>query len=113
MRKEQSRNQHPGKLFSLGVARNLGEFARFPQLVAIKPRTVVSVGQMSTRQLMAEGVRYVRERQNLMVLFGLTAITTIFVFPNVTVLMPFYANHVLHVGRQGSVSSWQFPGPAH
>jgi hypothetical protein len=111
MRREQSRNQHPGKLFSLGVARNLGEFA--PQLVAIKPRTVVSVGQMSTRQLMAEGVRYVRERQNLMVLFGLTAITTIFVFPNVTVLMPFYANHVLHVGRQGSVSSWQFPGPAH
>ena len=50
---------------------------------------------------MAEGVRYVRERQNILALFGLTAITTIFVFPNVAVLMPFYAKHVLHVGPTG------------
>jgi MFS family permease len=50
---------------------------------------------------MAEGVRYVRERQNILALFGLTAITTIFVFPNAAVLMPFYAKHVLHVGPAG------------
>ena len=70
-------------------------------LLAIKPRAVASGGRLNTRQFMAEGVRYVRERQNLMALFGLTAITTIFIFPNVTVLMPFYANHVLHVGPSG------------
>jgi len=69
-------------------------------LLAIKPREVAS-GRLNTRQFMAEGVRYVRERQNLMALFGLTAITTILIFPNVTVLMPFYANHVLHVGPSG------------
>src|SRR5579872_2122748 len=36
-----------------------------------------------------------------MALFGLTAITTIFVFPNVAVLMPFYVKNVLHVGPTG------------
>jgi len=70
-------------------------------LLVIKPRAAAAGGGMSTRHFMAEGVRYVRERKNIMALFGLTAITTIFVFPNVTVLMPFYANHVLHVGPSG------------
>jgi MFS family permease len=70
-------------------------------LHAIKPRAAAAGSRTSTLHFLAEGVRYVRERNNIMALFGLTAITTIFVFPNVTVLMPFYANHVLHVGPSG------------
>jgi MFS family permease len=70
-------------------------------LHSIKPRAAAAGSRASTFHFLAEGVRYVRERNNIMALFGLTAITTIFVFPNVTVLMPFYANHVLHVGPSG------------
>jgi len=70
-------------------------------LLLIKPRSATAASPVGTRQFMAEGVRYIRERQNILALFGLTAITTIFVFPNVAVLMPFYAKHVLHVGPTG------------
>jgi len=70
-------------------------------LLLIKPRAATATSPLKTRQFMAEGVRYVRERQNILALFGLTAITTIFVFPNVAVLMPFYVKYVLHVGPTG------------
>jgi len=70
-------------------------------LLLIKRRAATAASPAGTRQLMAEGVRYVRERQNILALFGITAITTIFVFPNAAVLMPFYAKHVLHVGPTG------------
>jgi MFS family permease len=70
-------------------------------LLLIMPRAATAAEPVSTRNSMAEGVRYVRERQNILALFGLTAITTIFVFPNVAVLMPFYVKHVLQVGPTG------------
>jgi MFS family permease len=70
-------------------------------LLLIKPRAAAAAGGTSTRQFMADGMHYVRQRKDLLALFGLTAITTIFVFPNVTVLMPFYAHHVLHAGPSG------------
>ena len=70
-------------------------------LLLIKSRAATAKSPLKTSQFMAEGVRYVRERENILALFGLTAITTIFVFPNVAVLMPFYAKHVLHVGPVG------------
>ena len=67
-------------------------------LLLIKPRAAAMKEPTNTRHFMAEGLRYVRERPHVLALFGLTAITTIFVFPNVAILMPFYAKHVLHVG---------------
>ena len=67
-------------------------------LLLIKPRAATMTVPTNTRHFMAEGLRYVRERPQMMALFGLTAITTMFVFPNVAILMPFYAKHVLHVG---------------
>jgi MFS family permease len=70
-------------------------------LLLVKPRAPTTANRLGTRQFMAEGVRYVWERKNILALFGLTAITTIFVFPNVAVLMPFYVKHVLHVGPTG------------
>ncbi len=70
-------------------------------LLLIRPRAAAIKGPANSRQFMAEGLRYVRERPHLLALFGLTAITTMFVFPNVAILMPFYAKHVLHVGPGG------------
>ena len=67
-------------------------------LLLIKPRAAAMKGPTNTRHFMAEGFRYVRKRPQMLALFGLTAITTMFVFPNVAILMPFYAKHVLHVG---------------
>jgi MFS family permease len=54
-----------------------------------------------TRLSMGEGVRYVREHPHIVALLGLTAMTTMLVFPNAATLMPFYAKHVLQVGPGG------------
>ena len=70
-------------------------------LLLIQPRPATSRGPVNTRHFIAEGVRYLRKRQHLIALFGLTAVTTMFVFPNTAILMPFYAKHVLQVGPGG------------
>jgi len=70
-------------------------------LLLIRPRAPAGSGTAHTRLAMAEGVRYVRERPHIVALLGLTAITTMFVFPNAATLMPFYAKHVLQVGPGG------------
>lgn len=70
-------------------------------LLLIRPRAAAVKGPPNTRRFMAEGLRYVRERPHMLALFGLTAITTMFVFPNVSILMPYYVKHVLHVGPGG------------
>ena len=71
-------------------------------LLLIRPKAPsTGGGPVNTRRFMAEGVRYVRERPRMMALLGITAISTAFVFPNVAVLMPFYAKHVLHAGPGG------------
>jgi len=67
-------------------------------LLLIAPRAAATRGPTNTRHFMAEGLRYVRKQPHLLALFGITAITTMFVFPNVSILMPFYAKHVLQVG---------------
>jgi len=70
-------------------------------LLFIRPRAATRGGTVNTRLFMAEGVRYVRGRPHIVALLGLTAITTMFVFPNAATLMPFYAKHVLQVGPGG------------
>jgi len=70
-------------------------------LLLIRPRAAAVGGTAHTRPSMAEGVRYVRERSHIIALLGLTAITTMFVFPNAATLMPFYAKHMLQVGPGG------------
>ena len=71
-------------------------------LLLIRPRAPAgSSGTAHMRLSMVEGVRYVRERPHMVALLGLTAITTMFVFPNAATLMPFYAKHVLQVGPGG------------
>jgi len=70
-------------------------------LLLIRPRAPAGSGTAHMRLSMMEGVRYVRERPHMVALLGLTAITTMFVFPNAATLMPFYAKHVLQVGPGG------------
>jgi MFS family permease len=50
---------------------------------------------------LSEGLRYVAGEPRLQGLLGLTAITTLFVFPNFAVLLPLYAREVLGTGPGG------------
>jgi MFS family permease len=79
-------------------ANGLSFLAVIGSLLLVKPRATAVKGPTNTRHFMAEGLRYVWERPHMLALFGITAITAMFVFPNVAILMPFYAKHVLHVG---------------
>jgi MFS family permease len=70
-------------------------------LLLIQPRPATAKGPANTRHFMAEGLRFARRQPQTLALFGITAITTMFVFPNVSILMPFYVKHVLQVGPGG------------
>jgi MFS family permease len=70
-------------------------------LLFIRSRPPAEAGAGSAWNMMSEGFRYVRERPCLQALLGITGITTFFVFPNMAVLTPYYAKHVLHVGADG------------
>src|SRR5205807_1482162 len=68
----------------------------------IRPRPpAVGMERASATQMMREGFLYVRERPQVQSLLGLTGITTLFIFPNLAVLSPFYARYVLHEGPGG------------
>jgi MFS family permease len=68
----------------------------------IHPRPAAAPGRgASVLTMMREGFHYVRERPAMQALLGLTGITTLFVFPNLAVLTPYYARYVLHVGPGG------------
>jgi len=68
----------------------------------IRPRPAPAGDQpASTWSLMGEGIQYVRDRPRLQSLLGFTGITTLFIFPNLAVLMPYYIKYVLHAGPQG------------
>jgi MFS family permease len=68
-------------------------------LAMIRRRPPATAGSgASPLEMMKEGFRFVRERPALQSLLGLTAITTMFIFPNLAVLTPYYIKHVLHEG---------------
>jgi MFS family permease len=68
-------------------------------LALIRPRPAADrTNQVSPWQLMREGVRYVRARPQIEALLGLTAVNTLFIFPNLAVLMPLYVYRELHKG---------------
>lgn len=68
----------------------------------IRPRRPAAGGpQVSAASMMKEGVRYVRDRPQIVTLLGLTGITTFCIFPNLAVLTPYYARQVLQVGAGG------------
>ncbi len=51
----------------------------------------------SAGKMFKEGLAYVKERPVVGALLGVTALTTLCVFPNLAVLMPYYVKHVLHL----------------
>jgi MFS family permease len=55
----------------------------------------------STFAAMAAGLRFVRRDVLLQSLMGITALTTLLVFPNIAVLLPLYARTVLGMGPGG------------
>jgi MFS family permease len=67
----------------------------------VRPRPPATTGHASAWSMMREGLHYVSDRPTVQSLLGLTGITTLFIFPNMAVLTPFYARHVLHVGPTG------------
>jgi len=76
-------------------------------LLLIRRRAPAASTGASTSGMMAEGFRYVRERPDLQSLLGVTALTTLFIFPNVAVLSPYYVKHVLRLnaGALGTLMS--------
>lgn len=52
----------------------------------------------SARQAMAEGLAYVRQRPYLAGLIGFAGLTSLLVFPHITVLLPLYVTDVLGAG---------------
>jgi len=79
-------------------------------LLMIRPRAAKGGATAHMRFSIAEGVGYVRERPHILALLGLTATTTMFVFPNAATLMPFYAKHVLQIGPGGLGLMMAFSG---
>ncbi len=68
----------------------------------IRPRRPApGLPHTSAGAMMKEGVRYVRDRPQIVALLGLTGITTFCIFPNLAVLTPYYARQVLQVGAGG------------
>jgi MFS family permease len=71
-------------------------------LLMIRARPAAAPGRGgSMLTIMREGFQYVRERPEMQALLGITGITTLFIFPNLAVLTPYYARYVLHVGPGG------------
>jgi len=71
-------------------------------LLMIRPRPPANANKGgSAKNFMGEGFKYVKSRPELGSLLGITGITTLFIFPNLAVLMPFYAKHILATDAKG------------
>ena len=57
--------------------------------------------RMSALEGLREGIRHARGRPNLQAMIALTGLNTIFLFPSIAVLLPYYATEVL--GRGATV----------
>jgi hypothetical protein len=84
------------------IANGLSFGAVLLALWLIRTRPAPSdAGARSTFGAMAEGLRFVRREPRLQALMGLTAASSLLIFPNGVVLMPLYARQVLHAGPEG------------
>src|SRR5262249_52320194 len=84
------------------VANGLSFVAVLVALILVRARPgPAESGRGSTFAAMAEGLRFVRRDVRLQALMGITALTTLLVFPNMAVLMPLYARTVLGMGPGG------------
>ena len=56
-----------------------------------------------------DGLRYVRSDRIILCMIGLIALTTIFIFPFLSVMLPLYVRNILHLARIEWDISWPFP----
>src|SRR5436190_5535271 len=74
-------------------------FALIIALVSLPPRTKGTAEEEEQRRSgFKEGFRYVRSDRTILSMIALIALTTIFVFPVISVMLPLYVRNVLHLG---------------
>ena len=68
-------------------------------LVSLPPRTKGTAEEEEQRRSgFREGLRFVRSDRTILSMIALIALTTIFVFPVISVMLPLYVRNVLHLG---------------
>jgi MFS family permease len=68
-------------------------------LVSLPPRTKGTAEEEEQRRSgFKEGLRFVRSDRTILCMIALIALTTIFVFPVISVMLPLYVRNVLHLG---------------
>src|SRR5205814_2187111 len=74
-------------------------FALVIALISLPPRTPGTAEEEKQRRSgFKEGLRYVRNDRTILCMIGLIALTTIFVFPFLSVMLPLYVRNVLKLG---------------
>ena len=68
-------------------------------IVSIPPRKVgTKEEEQQRRSGMLEGFRYIKSDRTMVLMIMLIALTTIFVFPVISVMLPLYVRNLLHLG---------------
>lgn len=87
--------------YSAFVANGVSFLPVIATLMVIRSiRTSESRPMGSATEAMREGFAYVRTRPRMIALLGMTGLTTMVVFPNFAMLMPFYVKTVLGMGAR-------------
>ncbi len=80
-------------------ANALSFLALIVALVSLPPRVAGSAEEEEQRRSgFKEGLRYVRSDRTILSMISLIALTTIFVFPTISVMLPLYVRNVLQLG---------------
>jgi predicted MFS family arabinose efflux permease len=76
-------------------------FALVIALISLPPRTLGTAEEEEQRRSgFKEGLRYVRNDRTILCMIGLIALTTIFVFPFLSVMLPLYVRNILKLGPE-------------
>ena len=74
-------------------------FALMIALVSLPARKVGTAEEEEQRRSgFKDGLRYVRHDRTILCMIGLIALTTIFIFPFLSVMLPLYVRNILHLG---------------
>ncbi len=75
-------------------------FALMIALLTLPARQIGTAEEEEQRKSgFKEGLRYVRSDRTMLCMIGLIALTTIFIFPFLSVMLPLYVRNILHLGR--------------
>ncbi|MEP6808798.1 MAG: MFS transporter [Chthoniobacterales bacterium] len=80
-------------------ANALSFFALMAALLSLPARAVGTAEEEQKRRSgFKDGLRYVRSDRTILCMIGLIALTTIFIFPFLSVMLPLYVRNILHLG---------------